>query len=133
MADLTQDSLLSSGDFKATSCSGTLTIASGTSGTLATLTSTGGRKIRLTMLAVASAGSESGISVTSDGATVISSKTLQPNLLAADAFTVGAGQDSSGRPFTGNVQHIEAFNTITITKASGSTSSVIYYATEQGF
>jgi hypothetical protein len=133
MADIPLDALSGGGEFKALECSGTLTIASGTSGTLVTLTSTGGRKIRLTMLAAAPSSTEAGISVLADGVAVISSKTLNPSIFSAGAFTVGAGQDSSGRPFTGNIQHIEANSTITITKASGSTASTIFYATEQGF
>lgn len=131
MADISADSLLPSGEFKATSCSGTLPIASGTSGTLATLTSTGGRKIRLTLMHP-SGGSEAGISVTADGVTVISGLTLSPNPLGVGLFNIGVS-NASGSYFPGVVSHIEAFNTITITKASGSTSVAILYATEQGF
>jgi hypothetical protein len=135
MADLTQDSLLSSGDFKATSCSGVLSIASGTSGTLATLSSTGGRKIRLTMLsAPAGGGAEAGISVIADGVTVINGLTLSSTIAGTGAFWVGPSLPSSGVAYQPPlIQHIEAFNTIAITKASGSTASTIYYATEQGF
>lgn len=131
MADISADSLLPGGEFKATSCSGALSIPSGTSGTLATLTSTGGRKIRLTLLNVA--GTESGISVLADGVAVVSSLSLSSNtVFTAGNFAVGQGS-SSATPYIGNIKHIEAFNTITITKASGSTASIIYYATEQGF
>jgi len=131
MADISADSLLPGGEFKATLCSGTLSIASGTSGTLATLTPTGGRsKIRLTLLSVN--GTESGISVIADGVTVISGLTLSSNPLGAGLFSIGVS-NASGSYFPGVVSHIEAFNTITITKASGSTSAQILYATEQGF
>lgn len=133
MTDISADSLLPGGEFKATSCSGTLTIASGTSGTLATLTSTGGRKIRLTMLCAAAAGGEAGISVVADGVTVISALRLDPTLLTAGNFSIGSCVNSSGAPQRGNIDYVEAFNTITITKASGSTAGTIYYATEQGF
>lgn len=135
MADISADSLLPGGEFKATSCSGTLAIASGSSGTLATLTSTGGRKIRLTMLsAPAVGGVETGISVVADGVTVINGLTLSSTLSGTGAFWIGPSMPSSGAVYQPPlIQHIEAFNTITITKASGSTSSVIYYATEQGF
>lgn len=133
MADISLESLLPSGDFKASLCTGTLTIPSGTSGTLLTVNSTSGRKIRLTMLSVSPTGSESGISVSADSAAVVSSLTLSNNMLAAGSFAIGSAQDSSGRPFSGNVQQVEAFGTIAITKASGSTTGVIYYALEQGF
>jgi len=132
MADISADSLLPGGEFKATLCSGTLSIASGASGTLATLTSTGGRKIRLTMLSVANGGSEAGISVVADGVTVISALKLDAGLHTAGNFTIGYGV-SGGAAMQGNINHIEAFNTITITKASGSTANTIYYSTEQGF
>lgn len=131
MADLTQDSLLSSGGFKATECSGTLTIASGSSGTLATLTSSGGRKIRLTMLFPES-GAETGITVTTDGVAVVSSKQLSLSTNSAGSFAVGAFQ-SGAASFIGNVKYIEANNSIAISKASGATSNSILYATEQGF
>lgn len=133
MADISGDSILPSGEFKATLCSATQIIAAGSSGTLQTLTPTGGRKIRLTMLSVGPGASESGISVVADGVTVISSKTLTGTLLGLNAFTIGFGQDASGNPLTGNTSHIEAFTSIVISKASGSTASNIYYATEQGF
>ena len=86
MADISADSLLPGGEFKATLCSGTLSIASGASGTLATLAPTGGRsKIRLTMLSPpASGGSESGISVVADGVTVINSLTLSTTISATN-------------------------------------------------
>ena len=132
MADISADSLLPGGEFKATLCSGTLSIASGTSGTLATLTSTGGRKIRLTLLSVN--GTESGISVIADGVTVVNSLNLTNALsYTAGGFGVGQASSSTSQAFVGNIKHIEAFNTISITKAAGSTTNVIYYATEQGF
>ena len=133
MADISADSILPSGEFKATLCSGTLSIPSGTSGTLATLTSTGGRKIRLTMLSPTVAGAESGISVIADGVTVVSALTLSATLTGTGAFWIGPTVNASGAVQTGLIRHIEAFNTITITKASGSTTNAIYYATEQGF
>lgn len=133
MADIAQSSLTNSGYFKATTCTGTLSIAAGSSGTLLTVSSTGGRKIRLTMLSVQLTGSEAGVSVTADGVAVLGPLTLATNLQSSGSFSIGYGQDSSGRPYNGNVQFIEANNTITITKASGSTAGTIYYALEQGF
>jgi len=85
------------------------------------------------MLSVALTGSEAGISVTADGATVLGPLTLSTSLQSSGSFSIGYGQDSSGRPYNGNVQFIEANNAITITKSSGSTASAIYYALEQGF
>ena len=131
MADISADSLLPGGEFKATSCSGTLSIASGTSGTLATLTSTGGRKIRLTMMFPAS-GAESGITVTADGVAVVSNKQLASSTNTAGNFAIGSMQ-SGTTCFNGNINHIEALNSIVISKASGSTAGDILYATEQGF
>jgi N-acetylmuramic acid 6-phosphate (MurNAc-6-P) etherase len=132
MADIPLDALVSGGEFKATTCSGTLSIPSGTSGTLATLTSTGGRKIRLTLLLFAG-GTETGISVIADGVAVVNSLSLSTaTALTAGNFSVGSAA-SGGTPYIGNIRHIEANSTITITKASGSTSGIIYYATEQGF
>lgn len=130
MADISADSLLPGGEFKATSCSGVLSIPSGSSGTLATLTSTGGRKIRLTLLSLFGAGvSEVGISVIADGVAVISSALSNSN---QSGFSIGAAAQGT-TSYIGPIKHVEAFNTITIMKASGSTASVIYYATEQGF
>lgn len=130
MADLTQDSLLSSGDFKATECTGILNLASGASGTILTLSSTGGRKIRLTALYCTLP--ESGISVVADGVTVISSKTLTNSI--SSGFAIGLSQSHAGSFYQpAPIKHVEALNTITVTKASGSTANTIYYATEQGF
>lgn len=130
MADISADSLLPGGEFKATLCSGVLSIASGGSGTLATLTSTGGRKIRLTLLSfLASTSGEAGISVVADGVTVVSGTlSTTPQI----GFSVGSVA-SATNSYIGPIRHIEAFNTITIVKASGSTANAIYYATEQGF
>jgi hypothetical protein len=127
MADISADSLIPSGEFKATTCSGILQIAGSTSGTLATLTSTGGRKIRLTMLTVN--GAEAGISVIADGVTVVSSLNLASSFTAGN-FWVGIGFSTVTQPL---IRYIEANSTITITKASGSTTNAIFYATEQGF
>lgn len=129
MADISADSLLPGGEFKATSCSGTLSIASGTSGTLATLTSTGGRKIRLTSLYLPAGVTEAGITVSCDGVAVISGLTLSNSKNTAGAFNIGT--DINGA--SSAIRHVEAFNTINITKASGSTANIIYYSTEQGF
>lgn len=85
------------------------------------------------MLSVQLTGSEAGVSVTADGVAVLGPLTLATNLQSSGSFSIGYGQDSSGRPYNGNVQFIEANNTITITKASGSTAGTIYYALEQGF
>ena len=128
MADIPLDALVSGGEFKATTCSGVLQIAAGASGTLATVTSTGGRKIRLTNLFLVS-GSEAGISVTCDGVAVVSSLTLSASRNGVGNFEIGGGVNGT----LGLISHVEAFNTITITKASGSTAAIIYYSTEQGF
>jgi hypothetical protein len=127
MADIPLDALVSGGEFKASTCSGVLQIASGTSGTLATLTSTGGRKIRLTLLATN--GAEAGISVVADGVTVVSGLTLSSSFTVGN-FWVGIGFSTVTQPL---IRYIEANSTITITKASGSTTNAIFYATEQGF
>jgi hypothetical protein len=133
MADISADALIPSGEFAALEASTTQVISSGASGTLATLPATGGRRIRLTMLSVAPSGSESGITIVADGVTVVSSKTLTPSIQASNSFTIGYGVDSSARPFIGNIKQIEARTSIVISKASGSTTANIYYATEQGF
>ena len=126
MADIPLDALAGGGEFKASTCSGVQQIASGTSGTLATLTSSGGRKIRLTMLTVN--GAEAGISIVADGVTVVNSLNLSSTFSAGN-FWVGIGFATVTQPL---IRHIEAFNTITITKASGATANAIFYATEQG-
>lgn len=130
MADISADSLLTTGEFKATTCTGTLTIAGGASGTLLSVSSSGGRRIRLTMLNTI--GNESGITITADGVSVVNGLTLNPAPTSDGRFSIGFAGSGSGI-FIGNIRHIEAFNTITITKASGNTSAAIFYALEQGF
>jgi hypothetical protein len=74
---------------------------------------------------------ESGISVVADGVAVVSNLQLSSSQNTG-YFSIGARQINTNS-FVGVISHIEAFNTITITKASGATSGIIYYATEQGF
>jgi hypothetical protein len=131
MADISADSLIPSGDFKATLFSTTQSIASGSSGTLVTLTATGGRKIRLTML-FTELGAEPGITITADGVAVVSNKQLNQSTNSVDNFAVGSLQGGT-TCFSGNIRYIEANNSIVISKVSGSTGRVLLYATEQGF
>lgn len=131
MADIPADTLMPSGEFKASFCTGTLNIPSGASGTLLTANSSGGRRIRLTML-FPDTGQEPGITITADGTAIISNSQLNQSTNAINNFAIGIMQSGTAS-YAGNIQHIEAFNTITITKATGSTGRVFVYALEQGF
>lgn len=132
MADISADELLPNGEFKATTCTGVLKVNSGASGTLFTANSSGGRKIRLTLLSVYDGTPQSGVTVTADGVAVVNSLLLSSNPLNVGGFSVGSGGYGAG-VVAGLIGHIEAQNTITVTKSGGATSADIIYALEQGF
>lgn len=114
------------GDYKPTFFSGRLTISSGATGTLLTLTAPAGKRIRLNGLATAS-GTQSGISIVADGTTVVSALTLGLN--AATGFTV---QANSGDSATGGIPYIEALSTIVISKNAGNTTQNLSYSYSEG-
>lgn len=105
--------------------SGVLTIASGGSGTLATIPAPPtGQKIRLSLLLSTGAGNENGVTVNSGGVAIMSSLNLDN---AGDAFTsVGAARISP----EGCYQFIDGAKNanMTIVKDTGSTTNALSYA-----
>jgi len=124
------------GSFKPSFFSGGLSIPSGSSGALLTLTAPAGKKVRLLSLNVAS-GTEAAIQVTSEGSTVIPSSTLTGSSVATGgAFGIGriAGGNGGGAGTVVNssIDYIESNTTIVVTKTAGNTATAIFYSYAYG-
>lgn len=126
MADISADSLLPSGSFKPSFFSGALTIASGATGTVITLTAPAGKRVRLTSLS----GNDSTFTVNADGSAVITSIAL--SVAGQSGFAVGKHTSASVSPQAGLIDYIEAFNTITVVKSAGNTANAINYSYAYG-
>ncbi len=125
------------GSFKPSFFSGGLSIPSGSSGALLTLTAPAGKKVRLLSLNVFSGLTEAAIQVTSEGSTVIPSSTLTGSSLATGgAFGIGriaGGNDTTvGVVVNSSIDYIESNTTIVVTKTVGNTTNVIYYSYAYG-
>lgn len=126
MTAKTLSSLVGGGGFRPTglfSCP--VTIPSGASGTVLTLTAPDNKIIRLTALS----GNDSGMTLVSDGNTIVSGKDLRTQVSAdANSFLVG---EASIVSFTGVHSNTLPFvdgKVITLSKASGTTGNAIVYA-----
>lgn len=130
MADISADSLIPSRDFKPTSFSGALVQASGVTSFTIPAPPTG-QRVRLLALAATSGTTETGISITADGFTVVNNLSLRSAAsTAAGDFTIN--QQASGTT-SGALQYIEARGAIVISKGSGSTANAINYSYAYGF
>jgi hypothetical protein len=119
------------GSFTATFFSGVLSVPSPASGTLVTITPPIGKKVRLTALGMAAGFTEANISVTANGAPVVTALTL----IGSPTATVGTfavGQTSvtagGGSPTFAAIDHIDSIGPIVISKTTGSTAQPVYYS-----
>lgn len=123
------------GAFKPTFFSGVQNIASGSSGTLLTLTAPAGKKVRLTSLGCLAGFSETNITVTTDTGAVVTALTLQGSPTnAIGSFAVGqmSVTTGGGSPSFVPIDYIDSISTIIITKTVGSTANDIYYSYAYG-
>jgi len=123
MADIPFDALQSGGEFKPVFFSGALVQASGVT-TLTIPAPPAGQRVRLLALASASGTTETGISITADGFTVVNALTLKSaaSVVAGD-FTIN--QQASGAT-SGALPYIESRGAIVISKGSATTNAINY-------
>jgi hypothetical protein len=121
MADISADTILPSGVFVPTAYN-IGSIASGVTGTLLTITAPAGKKVRLNGLSAS--GTQAGISVVVDGATVVATTDLQ-STAGNSGFIVGLAPGTSG---VNVIQYLQGYSTISIVKNAGSTAATIYYS-----
>ena len=119
------------GDLNPSFFSGPLQIASGSTGTLLTLTAPAGKLVRLTGLAC-DASDEANISIVRDGVTVVTALTLATasGTSVVGEFVVGSGMSSTPTS-AGSGCAILPFvqgSVIVISKSGGSTASIINYS-----
>ena len=132
MASETLSSIVGGGGlFVAKTITGTLIIAPGATGLLATITPPSGQRVKLTGLSADGASPQSGISVAFGGADIITEKSLEgltsaTPLQSVDEFKIGHG--TSNHTFI--IGEVDA--AVTITKDSGNTVQGILYAYEFG-
>jgi len=123
MADISADGLLPSGDFKPVFFSGALVQASGVT-SITIPAPPAGQRVRLLALATASGTSETGVSITADGFTVVSALTLRSAAtIAAGDFTIN--QQALGAT-SGALPYIEARSAIVISKGSATVNAINY-------
>jgi hypothetical protein len=121
------------GSFRPTFFSGSLTILSGASGTLLTITPPVGKKVRLVSLSSAVATSEANIQITVDGSIVVGPLNLSSSLPAgAGQFCVGSVSGPSGAINNVSIDYLEGISSIVITKTTGSTSNALSYSFAYG-
>lgn len=123
----------SGGSFTPSFFSGALRIASGSSGTLLTITPPVGKKVRLMGLAMVTIGNtETGIIITASSGTVVNGLTLQ----SSATNTVGGfcvGQDAaSAAGVASSIPYIDSTANLVISKSAGSTTSDIVYSYAYG-
>ncbi len=119
------------GDLNPSFFSGPLQIASGSTGTLLTLTAPAGKLVRLTGL-ISAATDEANITIVRDGVTVVTALTLSPEsgTSVVGEFVVGSSMSNSAVS-AGSGVNILPFvqgSVITISKSGGSTASIINYS-----
>lgn len=119
------------GSFKPTFFSGSLSVASGATGTILSITAPAGKKVRLTALLV-DTGTEANIQVSTDTGIVIGPLVLQPTSDgAADGRFVVGPNSAATRP-TAGIDYIESTSSIIVEKTSGATANTIRYAYAYG-
>lgn len=126
MADISADSLLPGGGFKPSFFSGALSVASGATGTIITLTAPAGKRVRLTSLS----GNDSTFTVNADGVSVVTALAL--SIAGQSGFAVGKHTAASNTAQPGLIDYIEAFGTITVVKSAGSTANAVNYSYAYG-
>lgn len=111
-------------------------IASGVTGTLLTITAPAGKKVRL--IGLAASGSQAGITVSKDGAAVVSTQALETGAKTT-GFVVGGMSNPNGAGGLGSpgdgvnaIPYIQGSQSITISKNAGNTTAVIYYSYQYG-
>jgi hypothetical protein len=119
------------GSLKPSFFSGALEIASGSSGTLLTITAPAGKLARLTGL-VSETGAQSDISVIADGVTVVSSLALQAasGSTAIGGYVIGVGMSSTptgAGSGVGILDFVEG-SVITVVKGGAPTAAKVYYS-----
>jgi hypothetical protein len=125
MADISADSLISSGEFRPTNLPAGATIASGVTGTLATIPAPANGRVRLVAL-FAGGADQTGISIVADGVTVASARTVgQTNSITPSHLVVGVAAPVS-------VPYVEARTSIVISKNAGNTVASINYVAVEG-
>lgn len=121
------------GSFNPSFFSGTLTIGSGSSGNILTITPPAGKKVRLTGLASNTSTTETGISVTTSQGTVVSALTLSHSSGSVNGqFCVASNLSVGGTPSTNGIPYIDSITTIVINKNTGSTVNNIFYSYAYG-
>lgn len=104
-----------------------ISIPTGSSGTLISLTPPSGQRVRLSILWTSASNLESGITVTVGGNVVVSGGTLDDDNAGANgnAFTVGPRTSNGRPPMLGAIDEV-----IEVIKDSGTTGTSIEYAYE---
>ena len=133
MADISADALIPSGEFSPTFFSGTLQIATASSGTILAIPAPpAGQRIRLYGLAATTA-TEAGITVNANGAAVVTALTLSVGSgSSVGQFCVGVNLSIGGLPSTNAIPFIDSRTSITVVKVSGSTANIINYSYAYG-
>ena len=130
MADISADALIPSGEFRPTFFSGALAQASGVTSLTIPAPPTG-QRVRLLALVTQSGTTETGISITADGFTVINLLALK-SAASTTAGDFAINQQDSGAT-SGALPYIEARGAIVISKGIGSTANAINYSYAYGF
>lgn len=137
MADIPFSSLVGGGgDFKPSFFSGVLEIPAGVSGDILTLTAPEGKKIRLTaLLSSTSSGTQTGVSIFSDGETVVNSLTLAFSSGSSGnvgVFVVGSAIVAIASGLGAGVLEYVEGSQIIINKSGEATSQIIRYSYAYG-
>jgi hypothetical protein len=123
----------SGGGFTPSFFSGRLSIPSTSSGVLLTLTAPAGKRVRLTSLITTAPAGEPNISISADGVPVVTALTLTNGGNAANGnFSVGYPHHQSPGQGAGDIEYIQANNSIVITKTTGSIGAIIGYSYAYG-
>ena len=131
MSTASLKSVFGGGNYFPTFFSGTLIIAAGASGAIATITAPTGKKVRLTgLITVGSPGAvEGGIRIATSYGNVVNGLTLTNGSNAVGHFNIGFNSVIGGFADSAlAVPYIESADVITISKISGSTSNIIIYS-----
>ena len=117
------------GSFTPSFFSGALRIATGSSGTLVTITPPAGKKVRLTGLATVTIGAiETGVSVSNSSGAIVSALSLHSsNSNIVGSFSVGQDVPNAAGA-AGSIPFIDSISAIVIAKAAGNTAVDIVYS-----
>lgn len=118
------------GGFIPSTISAVASVASGASGDIITITPPAGKRAALTVLSLDGVGVESGITISVNGSPVVSGATLGGD--GTDVFSngwikIGYMPNANFNMVLGSTDHV-----ITVTKDTGTTSAVIFYAYAYG-